>query len=192
MDKLNAKFLFEIGMLQNIPRSGLFFLGTGRQSVAEHTHRAMAIAFLLSTNSSEKVDQLQLLKMILFHDFLEARISDLNWVNHKYVQPNIEKALHSIVQDYPFATEIAELIDEFENQKTIESQIANDADQIEFIITLKTQHDLGNKNAIDWVPAIKQRLHTELGKKLVDEILSTKYDEWWFSNKKDAYWINRE
>jgi len=37
----HAKFLYEVGMLQRTPRSGFAFLGSGKQSVAEHTYRML-------------------------------------------------------------------------------------------------------------------------------------------------------
>ncbi|MBI9046993.1 MAG: HD domain-containing protein [Anaerolineaceae bacterium] len=191
MDNI-AKFLFETGMLQNIPRSGLFFLGSGNQSVAEHTHRASIIAYILMLNSSEVVDESKLLKMIIFHDFFESRIGDLNWVNHKYVNVDIKKVLEEISNDYPFSDELVSLIKEFESQQTYESKIANDADQLEFLLTLKTQIDIGNKNAEDWVSSIIDRLHTQTAKDIAIEIFQTNYDEWWFSDKNDKYWSNRD
>ncbi|MBE9594109.1 MAG: HD domain-containing protein, partial [Proteobacteria bacterium] len=39
-------FLFEIGILKKTPRSGYQFLGTGNESVAEHSFRVAVIAYL--------------------------------------------------------------------------------------------------------------------------------------------------
>lgn len=40
-----ADFLFEVGMLCKTPRSGYQFLGSGRESVAEHILRTVFIGF---------------------------------------------------------------------------------------------------------------------------------------------------
>ena len=43
-----ADFLFEVGMLNRTPRSGFAFLGSGEQSVSEHSFRMLYIAWLLA------------------------------------------------------------------------------------------------------------------------------------------------
>ena len=76
-NKKIANFLFEVGMLAKTPRSGFHFLGTGEQSVAEHLSRTSFIGYTLAQMDG-KVDTLKVLKMCLFHDISETRISDLN------------------------------------------------------------------------------------------------------------------
>ena len=43
-----VNLLHEIGMLSSIPRSGFAFLGSGKQSVAEHSFRVTLIAYVLA------------------------------------------------------------------------------------------------------------------------------------------------
>jgi len=45
-----VNFLFEIGILKKTPRSGYQFLGTGNESVAEHSFRVAVIGYLLAKN----------------------------------------------------------------------------------------------------------------------------------------------
>ena len=78
-----ANFLFETGMLKKTPRTGYQFLGSGKESVAEHTFRVACIGYTLSKLVSEKIDEMRLLKMCLFHDLPEARTGDHNYVNKK-------------------------------------------------------------------------------------------------------------
>lgn len=80
-----ANFLYEVGMLARTPRSGFHFLGTGKQSVAEHISRTVFIAYTLSQIDGT-VDTLKVLKMALLHDISETRISDLNHIHQKYVE----------------------------------------------------------------------------------------------------------
>src|SRR6266853_3698763 len=89
-----ANFLFEVGMLAKTPRSGFHFLGTGEHSVAEHVNRTSFIGYALAQMDGS-VDVLKVLKMCLFHDISETRISDLNHIHQKYV----ERREHSAVQD---------------------------------------------------------------------------------------------
>ena len=42
-------FLFETGILSKTPRSGFHFLGSGKQSVAEHINRVVFIGYVLAT-----------------------------------------------------------------------------------------------------------------------------------------------
>jgi putative hydrolase of HD superfamily len=67
--------------------------------------------------------------------------------------------------------------------------LAKDADQLDLILELKEQLDLGNKNAQDWISYAVQRLTTETAKKVASEILETHSSDWWFDKETD-WWIN--
>ena len=41
-------FLNEVGMLRHTPRSGYKFLGSGQETVAEHSHRTAVIGYVLA------------------------------------------------------------------------------------------------------------------------------------------------
>lgn len=185
-----VNFLFETGMLKKTPRTGYQFLGSGAESVAEHTFRVACIGYTLSKLISEKIDEPRLLKMCLFHDLPEARTGDHNYVNKKYVSIDEEKAICDLTVHLPFGNEIAELIREFNHQTTLESKLANDADQLDFLLQLKEYGDLGNKYTHDWSQAVLKRLQTEVAKNLAEEILETDSSAWWFGDKKDPWWIN--
>ena len=62
-------------------------------------------------------------------------------------------------------------------------------DQLDLILELKEQSDLGNPHARDWLSFAVKRLLTESGKKLAEEILASEHDSWWF-DKKTAWWVN--
>ena len=184
-----ARYLFEVGMLNRTPRSGFQFLGSGGQSVAEHTHRMLHIAIVLAQMSAEHVDERQLLRLVLFHDLPEARTGDQNYVNRRYVHEDLERLLDDGARVWPEGETIAANVREFEAAETREARIAKDADQIELVLMLKEQKDLGNSSADDWIDAAVQRLNTDMGKKLAAEILETKWDEWWYHDKNDRHWV---
>ena len=186
-----ANFFYEVGMLGKTPRSGFAFLGSGQQSVAEHVFRMLNIAYVLARLCDEPVDQLHLLQLVLFHDLPEARTGDLNYVNQKYLETNWEKLLGDLARELPFGEDIVARVREFETGATTEARIANDADQLEFLLTLKEQMDLGNPRAADWLAPALQRLHTDAGKQLAEAIMSTRSDAWWFGNRDDRYWVDR-
>lgn len=186
-----ANFLFEAGMLAKTPRSWSYFLGSGEQSIAEHISRAMYIGFALCQMTDKKVSVSKVLQMCLFHDFAEARTSDLNYVHQKYVQASEEKAVGDLISSVPFGKEIREIFGEYKIRKSYESLLAKDADNLEFILSLKEQVDVGNQRAKTWIPSAVKRLKTKEAKALAKTIIITDSDNWWFADKKDKWWVNR-
>ncbi len=183
-----VNFLFEIGILKKTPRSGYQFLGTGNESVAEHSFRVAVIAYLLAKNEP-KADMQKVVLMSLFHDFHEARTGDHNYVNKRYVTVNENKAVNDLARKLPFGQEIVSFIDEFNSRETLEAQLSQDADQLDFILELKRQQDLGNISAGEWLKYSAKRLITDFAKTLADEIVTTDSSDWWFE-KKEELWVN--
>jgi putative hydrolase of HD superfamily len=183
-----ANFLFEVGMLKKTPRSGFQFLGSGSESVAEHVSRTIFIGYALSKLEGG-VDELQLLKMCLFHDLPETRTGDMNYVNKRYVAVDEQKAVKDLADTLFFGDEMAAVISEFNEKKTRVAVLAHDADQLSLILQLKECGDLGNKYSQEWIGYALKRLSTETAKKLAAEILATDSSEWWFKDKSD-WWVN--
>jgi len=185
-------FLFEAGMLAKTPRSGFHFLGSGDQSIAEHISRVMYVGFSLCQISQKKVDVGKVLQMCTFHDFAEARTSDLNYVHQKYVYADEEKAVKDLVDHVPFGQAIWGILDEYRARKSHESLLAKDADQLEWILSLKEEWDIGNQRAKTWIPSAVKRLKTLEARSLAKIIIKTNSDNWWFSNKNDKWWVSRD
>jgi putative hydrolase of HD superfamily len=152
-----AKLLFEAKMLKEIPRSGFHFLGSGKESIAEHTFSTVFIAYVMS-QLEPKVKALKLISMCLVHDLPEARIGDLNTVQKKYVSSNEAKAIKDITADLPFGSSIADLIDEFNKGRSHEANLAHDADQLSLILELKYLSDIGYDPPDKWLPHVLNRL----------------------------------
>lgn len=184
-----VNFLFEAGMLKKTPRTGYQFLGSGKESVAEHTFRVACIGYVLAKLSRQAVDESRLVKLCLFHDLPEARTGDHNYVNKKYVSVDEEKAIRDLTDFLPFGKEVADLIREFNGQATLEAKLASDADQLDFLLQLKESGDLGNKYAEDWIRAVFKRLYTEEAKEMAKEIVTTDSNAWWFQDKEDPWWV---
>ncbi len=188
--KNSVNFLFEVGILAKTPRSGFHFLGSGEQSVAEHTHRTVYVGLVLAKLEG-KVDAEKVLKMCLFHDLAEARTSDLNYVHQKYAISDEERAINDLANTLDFGGEILKILKELKERKTKEALLAKDADQIEWILSLKEEVDKGNVRAETWIPSGIKRLNTKAAKELADKIIKTNSDDWWFSNKNDSWWVKR-
>lgn len=183
-----VNFLFEVGLLKKIPRSGYKFLGTGSESVADHSFRVAVIAYVLAKHELQ-ADLQKVVLMSLFHDIHEARTGDHNYVNKQYVIVNEDKAVRDLAQGLPSGEEIVSLIREFNSGETLEARLSQDADQLDFILELKTQRDLGNRSAAEWMRYSLKRLITDNAKKLANEIINTDSSDWWF-NKNEELWVN--
>lgn len=183
-------FLFEVGILRETPRSGFHFLGSGKQSVAEHLNRATYIGYTLAMMDGS-ADVARVMKMCLFHDLAEARTSDLNYVHQKYAQAQEEAAITDLAEKLPFGADIKATIAEYEARQTPESLLAKDADTLEWILSLKEQADTGNSRAETWIPSAVKRLKTATAQAIAKEILTTDSDHWWFANKEDQWWVTR-
>ena len=147
-------FLFEVGMLKRTPRTGYQFLGSGRESVAEHSFRTAVIGYLLSQQEAG-ADTYKIILMCLFHDFHEARTGDHNYVNKKYVRVDEDKAVQDLSKDLPFGDDIISLTREFNEGNSLEARISRDADQLDLILELKEQQDLGNRSCCSFSSRIK-------------------------------------
>lgn len=184
-----ADFLFEVGMLKRTPRTGFQFLGTGKETVAEHSFRCAVIGYVLAKMDNE-VDIEKVLRLCLFHDLVEARTGDLNYVNKRYVTADEEAAVSDMTKYLPFGAEIRGLAEEFNARETRESRMAHDADQLEMILQLKELGDLGNAYSKDWITTAMKRLYTQQGKQLARSVLNRDFSSWWFLDKDDEWWVH--
>ncbi len=188
MLKRVAEFLFEVGMLKKARRTGYQFLGSGGESVADHSFRTTVLGFVLA-GQQPAADRDRVVLMCLFHDFPEARTGDHNYVNKRYVAVDEERALQDQLQGLPCREEILELAREFNRGESLEARLARDADQLDLILELKEQLDVGNPNARDWLTYAVQRLMTTGAIELARQILDTGSSDWWFDKQTD-WWVN--
>jgi len=179
-------FFFELGMLKKTPRSGFQFLGSGSESVADHSFRVAMIGFALA-RIDPKVDPLKVVCMCLVHDLPEARTGDQNYVNKRYVTVDEAGAIADLADSLPFGDELKGLLKEYRDSETAESRLVHDADQLDLIVELKEQEDLGNSYAAKWIHFAKQRLITPIAKEIAEEILATDSTDWWFKGH-DEWW----
>jgi putative hydrolase of HD superfamily len=173
-----AEFLFETMLLKRVHRTGYQFLGPGKESVAEHTFGVMCIAWTLARMEPD-ADEGRLLAMCLVHDLPEARLGDLNTVQKKYVTADETRAVAHMTRDLPFGPDIRALLDEFNARETLEAQLAGDADQLAFLLDLKSLSDMGYAAPDKWSTHVKARLRTVAGINLSKSIANTEWDSWW-------------
>lgn len=185
-------FLFEMGILARTPRSGLWYLGTGKQSVAEHINRVSYIGLTLAQMEGD-VDVAKVMQMCLLHDISEARTADLNYTHQKYVKVDEEKALKDLTDTLPFGDYIQTVLSEYRERKSKESILAKDADNLELLLTLKEQLDWGNLRAGErhWLYTTQVRVKSDAAKKLAEKIVETHADNWYVSKIKEEWFISR-
>jgi len=184
-----ANFLFEVGMLKRTPRTGFQFLGTGAQSVAEHSFRTAMIGYALAQLDGQ-ADVARVLQLCLFHDLAEARTGDLNYVNKKYVQVDEEKAVDDLATQLPFGEDYRQTALEYIARQTHEAKLAHDADQLEMILSLKERKDLGNRYADEWFSFAEERLKTDVAKELSQTIWETDSSTWWIEGEARDWWVH--
>jgi len=187
--KRMIEFLFEAGMLKKTPRTGYQFLGTGGESVADHSFRMTVVGYVLASLEPE-ADGNKVVLMCLFHDLPEARTGDHNYVNKRYTEVDENAAMDDQVRGLPFGSEMKSLFLEFNEAQTLEAKLAKDADQIDLILDLKEQLDIGNSRAKDWLSFAVQRLVTDPGRRIAHKILESESDGWWFDKKDSDWWVN--
>ncbi len=173
-------------MLRRTQRSGYQFLGSGQESVAEHSYRTAVIGLVLAKLSG--LDWSKVVCMCLFHDLHEARTGDFNYVNRMYNSCQAEQALSDALKDTGMQEDILRLQKELEEVSSQEAALAQDADQLDLILSLKQEQDLGNPYAPKWLHHAQKRLRTTWGLDLAQAVLQRDHTDWWFTSASSSWW----
>lgn len=184
-----ADFLFEAGMLRHTPRSGYPFLGSGRENVAEHSFRAAIIGHALAIKAGANPERT--MQLCLYHDFHEARTGDFNYVNKIYCRVDATAALRDALSGTGLEEHIMPLWQELEDNASPEALLAHDADQLDLLLNLKREKDLGNRYAEDWAQCCMARLKTDCAKEVALAVMSRDQSDWWFRGRERAWWENK-
>ncbi|MDD3311104.1 HD domain-containing protein [Pseudodesulfovibrio sp.] len=182
-------FLNECGMLRKTPRTGYQFLGSGSEDVAQHSFRTAVIGHVLALMAG--ADVARTTYMCLFHDLHEARTGDFNYVNRIYNKSTRTQALEHATRGTGLEEDVLGYWKELEETETLEAKLAQDADQIDFILNLKEEWDQGNRYAGDWLEMAVQRVRTEWGRKLAETVARTDHKEWWFLGPDRDWWTRK-
>jgi len=181
-----TNFIFELGALKNVKRSGWWIINVkDPENVAEHSFRSGVVGYLLA--KLEKVDTNKVAMMCFLNDLHEARLNDLHKVGQRYIDfRKAETAAHKEQMESlgEIGKELFELHKEFQEQKTKEAIAARDADLLENAFQAKEYIEIGYKAAQNWIDNIRTVLKTDSAKKLLDEIEKTSSNIWWKNLKK--------
>ncbi|CAO0822723.1 HD domain-containing protein [Desulfarculales bacterium] len=180
-----ARFLFEAGMLKKMRRTGYHFLGSGGESVADHCFRASLLGYHLAL-LDPALDAPRVALMLMHHDLAESRTNDLNYVHKRYAKADEKRPPGSA------GRAAARWRADAGAGRRIRGWVkprgpSFDADQLDLLVELKEQKDMGNPYATHWIHYALKRLDTPAGQELAPAILDTGWTDWWFE-KRDDWW----
>jgi putative hydrolase of HD superfamily len=174
-----ASFLFEMGHLKRVPRSGWLLLGVPQpETIAEHSFRVGMVGMALA--AIEGADVGHTAAMCLLHDAHETRIGDVPSVGRAYVTTSAPEAVSQHqTSGMPDAAAKAfqELTAEFEAGTTIEAQVARDADKLETLLQAVEYQAQGHDTSA-WQETSIAALRTDAAKQLAQAITATD-PQWW-------------
>ena len=175
-----AKYLFEIGQLKRVRRSGWWLTGVRDvESVAEHSYRTAVIASLLA--EAEGVDPGRTALLALFHDTAETRVNDQHHLGKSYLDWDgvEERVVRDQVAGLPaaLASMVESLAGEARDKATPESIVAKDADHLECLLQA-LEYQATGADVEEWIQTAQIAVRTAAGKELAAAIVSTAPTEW--------------
>jgi putative hydrolase of HD superfamily len=184
LDDELVRLVFEIGQLRRETRHGWLRLHERPENVAEHSHRAAVLGYLLAHREGY-ADPNRVATMVLFHDMHEARTGDADTVQRRYVVLDELRAAADQTQGLGTAgSKILRMWEEVEEANTEAGRIAKDAEILEIAFTARELVVRGNTDAQEWIKSLRSRLRTPWAKALLDLIDRSDPSEWWKSLKR--------
>ncbi len=96
------------------------------------------------------IDPYRATLMALAHDLGEGRTGDLNYVHQRYGRLSEKNALEDLAKTVPFGNELLALYEEEQGRTTPMAQLVKDADNLEWIASLREEEAKGNVKARQW------------------------------------------
>lgn len=155
------------------------------ESIADHSQRVAIIAYLLAKKSGE--DPHKAIVMAAFHDIPETRTGDSNWHQKQYITQDEEKAWMAQLELMGEETEeLKAFLREYKDRKTLVSKLVKDADNIEYVLSLKELALQGNQEAARRIQedVHLDHLYTDIGKKVMKQLIKSKPNIWYQKDRK--------
>jgi putative hydrolase of HD superfamily len=181
-EKSLVRFLYEVGTLRKIPRGHMQALYTNDLSdnIASHSFRVAMIGYFLA--KLEGANRERVAAMCLFHDLPEARSGDQNYIHKRYVKVFEEEILEGQLKDSLNDPEAHSVAAEYMARKTKEAIVAKDADLLDQLLLQKEYMAAGNQIITKaWMAPKIAAMKTKSAKKLGQEIVKQRPDEWWIN-----------
>lgn len=177
----DVELLYELGMLRHLPRQWNRFGGVNFANLADHHFRVTWLALVIAGYEKADVDIAKIMKMALVYDVGESRTNDVDYISRQYVERNEVLALNDTFAGTVLEEEFKLLVEEYEERKSLESQIVKDADQLDVDLEIQEQ-DANGVKIKEW---LKHRDHvaenfffTETAKKLYKQIYKSTPHDW--------------
>lgn len=149
-------FYDELFKMKNIEREGWKVMSRDKanhgrlESDAEHCFSMALLGLYIMEKEGLKLDQLKVLKMILYHELCEIDAGDatpynMKPISHKKKAENL--ATERIAREYGMA-EIDRLYDEFEEAKTEEAKFVKMLDKLDTLNQASIYSKLWNKQSM--------------------------------------------
>lgn len=140
------KKLYNLFKLKEINRSFCYVNGRD-ESTAEHTYSTLILAQYFLPKMQIKLDELKIIKMLLYHDIIEIECGDTYFYDeNKRLGKDARElnALETIKTKIPFElhSELKKYWLEYKDSKTIESKFCHAIDKLDPII-----HNMHDKDA---------------------------------------------
>jgi len=183
-DLLN--YFFEAGQLRYVKHAGWWVAKIkDPDSVAEHSHRAAIIGYLLALKEGHANPERIAVKLLL-HDMHETRLLDRHKIASKYMKTpkEVERKVEAD-QCALLGKEIGDnalklLADD------ADKEIVKDADYLEMALTGREYFDVGYKDAWDWIERVSEVMKTKTAKQLCELLKKTDSGDWWKGLKEDV------
>lgn len=177
----NIDFLYEAGSLKNIPRIWQQVIGQKTANNIEHSFRVVLLALMIS-RMEKRGDEEKIMKMALFHDLCEARSVDTAFFHKNYVERKEEKSQEDQLSGTVFDCDMLDLLKEYRERKSIESQIVKDADNLECDLELRELEKKGSKTATKFRMTnridVGKKMFTDSAKNIWQNIQDVDPDNW--------------
>jgi putative hydrolase of HD superfamily len=185
-----AKYLYEIGHLKQVKRSGWWRMGVhDPESVAEHSYRTAVIGYVLA--SLDGADPEKTASICLFHDAAETRIGDLHWIAKRYlhVKEGEQAAANEQTKQLPqdIACRILSLVDEYNEHTSREAQLAHEADLLECLLQAREYEMQGYSKGLEWAKICREGLKTDTARNLADACLKGDPGDWFQDLQKNPH-----
>ncbi len=174
------KVFLTLQWTKELPRQGFIAMGFKRNeadSVAAHSFATGLLAYFLARRLQKegtKIDTEKVLKMGLFHDIGETIVGDVGTFVKGMaggVFKNIEEeGVKALLEGLDSEQEIIELIEEYNERKSMEARVVKAADNLDALAQAKGVP--GAQNALKYFKQVYHITKFDWHKKAVDLILS--------------------
>jgi putative hydrolase of HD superfamily len=176
-----ARYAYEIGHLKRSARTGWWMVGVSNpESVAEHTMRTALLGYLLA--ELEGADAARTAVLCLFHDLQETRTGDIPYMGKEYLRAaDPTEVAADQVRGLPdqAARAVTAAVQEYEEQESLEAQLAHDADRLECLVQAREYEVQGFEQVLPWIESSQAALRSVTAKLLAEACLDMSPGDWW-------------